>query len=148
MNFTKRLTILNQQEIDDLYAQPEFSKEDRHHFFALNDTERLYLKKLTNPDAKIWFVLQLGYFRAKHLFYDINLSKSYHDIRHIRSAFLNGIDIKNRIPDRISQIRYRDEILEFTGYQSIDKKNKRAISSSRRNIWHNQSQGVKLLWRF
>ena len=139
MNFTKRLTILNQQEIDDLYAQPEFSKEERHHFFALNDTERLYLKKLTNPDAKIWFVLQLGYFRAKHLFYDINLSKSYHDIRHIRSAFLNGIDIKNRIPDRISQIRYRDKILEFTGYQSIDKKNKRAMDkfikeSARRSL--------------
>ena len=34
---SNRLSILNKQEFSDLYGLPKFTKDDRVHFFAIND---------------------------------------------------------------------------------------------------------------
>lgn len=132
------LNILNQQEINNLYALPKFSKEERPYFFSIGDIEQTYIKRLLTTDAKIWFILQLGYFRAKKRFFDIDYSKSYQDLRYIR-GMMGGVDFNNGIPDKKAQARYRKKILEITGCQAIDQKARSSIQkflreAARRNL--------------
>ncbi len=139
MSSSKRLSILNQLEYDELYALPQFRKEDRPEFFSLNDAELSYLNRLSKSNSKAYFLLQLGYFRVKRRFFDVNLSKPHHDLRYVQRNFLNNAVIEKWIPSRNSKAQYRNKILEFTGFHAIDEKSRRALKkfakeSVRRNL--------------
>lgn len=136
---SNRLSILNKHEFDDLYGLPKFSKDDRVHFLALNDEEIAFLNRLLKPHLKAYFLLQLGFFKAKNRFFDIDLSKHYQDLRYIKLHFLNGAQIATQQPNKNSKSRYRAKILELTGSQASDEKAKRATkkfakTSARRNL--------------
>ena len=136
---SNRLSILNKQEFSDLYGIPKFTKDDRVHFFAINDEEIGFLKRLVKPNLKAFFLLQLGFFKAKNRFFDIDLSKHYQDLRYIKLHFLNGAKITFQQPNKNSMSRYRAKILDLTGYRAFDDKAKCAAkkfakTSARRNL--------------
>ena len=56
-----RLAILTASEIDDLFALPRFTKEDRQLYFDLNPVEQEAAAAYNFPVAA-HFVLQLGHF--------------------------------------------------------------------------------------
>ncbi len=53
-----RLSILTAPEIEDLYARPRFTPEDRSLYFALSPSERLVVAEVRSAAAH--FILQLG----------------------------------------------------------------------------------------
>ena len=64
-----RLKILGGDEIDALYAHPRFTHEERVEHFALSPAEVAALEQLHSIKSKIFFILQLGYFEARHMFF-------------------------------------------------------------------------------
>jgi hypothetical protein len=46
MPYSKRLTILHEAEINDLYGIPSLSLEEKRIRFALNDLERDFIKSI------------------------------------------------------------------------------------------------------
>ena len=87
MTQTKRLTILTPEEIYDIYSPPKFNDEEREYFFSLNDQERKLFDSYRDVNAKICFVLQLGQFKAKKLFFVFGKKESEADINYISSPY-------------------------------------------------------------
>ncbi len=78
MKRRKRLRILSNSEINDLYGRPQFSDEDRIEYFSLSTAEKLIIEDLRLLKSKVSFILKLGYFKAKHLFFAINFLDFIH----------------------------------------------------------------------
>ncbi|NJR65276.1 MAG: DUF4158 domain-containing protein, partial [Leptolyngbyaceae cyanobacterium CRU_2_3] len=72
MDELKRIQLLTDAEISDLYDRPDFNKEEREFFFTLNQAEEKLLTHYRNARTQVYFILQLGYFKAKQQFFDIN----------------------------------------------------------------------------
>jgi hypothetical protein len=60
-----RLTILTPKEIQAVYGIPQFTPEERDAYFALDPREKQALTGYRTFTAKTYFILQLGYFKAK-----------------------------------------------------------------------------------
>jgi len=65
----RRLKILEQNEIDEIYGLPRFSDDEREQYFALTSLEMATLDELHSVKSKIVFILQLGYFKARSMFF-------------------------------------------------------------------------------
>jgi len=65
----KRLKILTNNEIQELYGLPHFFQDGREKYFYLNPLEMEELNNLRSKSSKVYFILQLGYFKAKKMFF-------------------------------------------------------------------------------
>lgn len=86
---SKRIYILNNAEIETLYALPHFTSEEREVFFALDETERNVLETIDHIPTKIHFILSLGHFKAKQRFFQYNHSSIEKDVKCIITPILN-----------------------------------------------------------
>ena len=71
----KRLSILGEDEIETLFGRPRFTHEERIQYFSLSQLEKDLLQGLRSVKSQAYFVLQLGYFKAKHLFFILASSR-------------------------------------------------------------------------
>ena len=70
---TKRLNILSPREIAELFGLPNFSDEERSFYFTLDPDEKKIMLSLGSKMSRIFFILQLGYFKAKQNFFNLDL---------------------------------------------------------------------------
>ncbi len=92
MHQHKKITILSEAEIVDIYAYPHLTDNERQDYFYLNKTELQALEKLKKPGAKLYFILQLGYFKSSNMLHDICFEKSTADIHYIlKSNYFNNV---------------------------------------------------------
>jgi len=69
----KRLKILTETEIADLFGPSTLNSNDQRFFFALNEIELIHCQKIRRRDQRCMFVELLGYFKVK----PITLSAGY-----------------------------------------------------------------------
>jgi hypothetical protein len=70
----KRLTIPSEAEKLALYGLPNFDDFQRIEFLAMTDNERSLAFRRTGLLARIYCLLQIGYFKAKQAFFRFSLS--------------------------------------------------------------------------
>ena len=112
-----RLTILSSEEMDELFGAPRFNDKDRDLYFELNNQE-LEAAQARRGAAGVYLVLLLGYFRAKHQFFDVTSGVAQEDINYIVGRYFP--DVRERlltVPSRPTLQSLQDEILELTGYR-------------------------------
>lgn len=90
---SKRIYILNEQEINALYALPNFSANDREIFFSLNESEYKILDEIVALSTKIHFILQLGYFKAKQRLFQYDYSAVVPDVKFIIQKYFSNIQL-------------------------------------------------------
>lgn len=66
----KRLQILGEDEIADLYGLPHFSPKEQSEYFALSPRETAAIEQMHSIKSRIYAILQLGYFKARQLLID------------------------------------------------------------------------------
>jgi hypothetical protein len=59
----KRLRILGEEEIDALYGRPRFTPDERQEYFAFAPQELTALEQFRSHSARLYCMLQLGYFK-------------------------------------------------------------------------------------
>jgi len=115
----ERLRILDNQELYDLYGLPRFSFEDRCQYFTITDDEKVILSELKGLKSKVYFILQIGYFKARQMFFILRYDEIKEDIQHILSAYFLDenllVDINVAKNTRLKQ---QARILELFGYQA------------------------------
>ncbi|MCD4831742.1 MAG: DUF4158 domain-containing protein [Anaerohalosphaeraceae bacterium] len=79
----KRLSILPKDEIEKLFGLPKFTHEDRLIYFSLNQAEKEVAYSHRSLRARVNFVLQLGYFKAKNMFFVFDFHMVKEDAQHI-----------------------------------------------------------------
>mgnify|MGYP003580979579 CR=1 FL=1 len=95
----KRLRILGDDEIQALYGWPHFTDDERLEYFALSPTEKASLEQLHSIKSRIYFILQLGYFKSHHLGFVFDLPDVEEDAQYIQTQYfpdfqLDDLDIR------------------------------------------------------
>ena len=83
----KRLKILGDDEIEALYGRPRFTPEERVHYFSLSPREKAALEQFHTIKSRLYYILQLGYFKARHLFFVFSLPEVEEDARYIQARY-------------------------------------------------------------
>ena len=60
---SKRIKILNDPEVRDLYSVPSFADEQKRFFFILNDNEKQQINQLKERKYRCAAIALLGYFK-------------------------------------------------------------------------------------
>ena len=69
MTNLKRIYLLPEAEIAALYARPVFNQIEQQLYFELNQVELNILSQFGTIKTKVYFILQLAYFKAKPIFH-------------------------------------------------------------------------------
>ncbi|CAM3486255.1 transposase (plasmid) [Xenorhabdus nematophila ATCC 19061] len=83
----KRLHILNPSEVRELYERPVFNQADREEYFSLDPYTTNIVAELNKPETRIYFILLIGYFRAKPVIPKFNLNEVAEDAEYIRKTY-------------------------------------------------------------
>lgn len=129
----KRLRILDEDEIEIIYNIPNFTYEDRYEYFSLTQPEKELLDTLRSVKSKAYFILQLGYFKAKRLFFTFDLHEVEEDLRHILKEHFNGSKITDLSSiGKVTKLKQQHLLLELFNYQSCDAEKRRQIEKKAR----------------
>ncbi|MGP6192138.1 MAG: Tn3 family transposase [Vulcanimicrobiaceae bacterium] len=120
--YASRLTILEDQEIEELYGRPQFTHDERVHFFSLTPQERRIVDRQNDLANRVLFILQAGYFKAKTMFFSFEFDDVRDDVRYIvQEHYLRFRDHELNAPI-LKQARHAQQrrILELYGYRACD----------------------------
>lgn len=120
-DFNTRLTILSKAEIDDLYALPQLNDDERAFYFSLDDEEMLEMKSLKSIETRVHFILQLGYFKTKNLFFDTTFEMCLDDVRYISNTYFNGVDITQSSVTKRTKFHNYARILKCVAYTFLNQ---------------------------
>ena len=89
----KRIQLLSDTEVEELYARPEFSSNEQALYFSLNKSEQSALQCYANLKTRVYFTLQLGYFKVTQQFFSFNFEEVKNDTGFILSIYYSGSDL-------------------------------------------------------
>jgi hypothetical protein len=87
MNTLKRLYLLPDAEIAELYARPVFNKNEQQLYFEMNQVEWNAFSQFGTIKTKVYFILQLAYFKAKSQFFTFKFDDARADVDYILAKF-------------------------------------------------------------
>ncbi len=90
MKNTAHIQLLTDAEIESLYARPEFNYTEREGYFYIEDNDDVLVNKFVGLKSKLYFILQLGYFRAKQQFYTFTLEDVHSDCNYILNKYFSS----------------------------------------------------------
>ena len=61
--------MLEGDEVEALYGRPCFTHEEMRSILALSPKEKAALDQLHSLKSRVYFILQLGYFKARRMFF-------------------------------------------------------------------------------
>lgn len=82
--FVERITILSINEINNIYNLPRLSEEERGLYFTMDAEERTIAQSHRSLNMKVFFILQLGYFKAKKMFFVLTNNEIKEDLQFIK----------------------------------------------------------------
>src|SRR5919109_2891822 len=118
----RRLRILGDDEIDVLYGRPRFTQEERMEYFTLSREEQMVLAQLHSLKSRLHFVLQLGYFKARHLFFVFALPEVMEDALYIRDQYFPGVQFTDIAITKVTRLRQQRFILALSNYRNCHAK--------------------------
>jgi TnpA family transposase len=127
--YTDRLTILDDQEIEALYGRPRFNHDERVHFFGLTPEERALADRHYTLANRVLFILQVGYFKAKTLFFAFELDEVREDARHVLQRYYPGGDPAELAAPVLKQTRHAQQrkILDLFGFRACQTDERGAL---------------------
>lgn len=118
---SRRLSILSTSEIDDLYAMPRFTDEERRLYFDLSEAERAAAGAIRTASVAVHLILQLGYFKAKRQFFLYEFDQVADDIACILELYFPGRDIASvKMISKPTRLEQHQTILTLFNYRSCD----------------------------
>ena len=119
---SRRLRILGEDEIEAIYGRPRFTHEERIEYFSLSQPEKALLLQLRSVKSQAYFVLQLGYFKAKHLFFIFDLHEVAEDLQYVLEQHFDKKKITRlSAVDKDTRLKQQRLILERFNYRSCDE---------------------------
>jgi TnpA family transposase len=128
----KRLRILGEDEIEALYGRPHFTDEERLEYFALSPTEKATLDQLHSIKSRIYFILQLGYFKSHHMFFVFDLPEVEEDARHIQRQYFPNFQLDDLAITKVTRLRQQGFLLRLYNYRSCDAEQRQALAAKAR----------------
>src|ERR1700738_4400721 len=115
-----RLKILSDDEIDALYGRPRFTQEERVEYFTLSAQEKVALAQLHSHKSKAFFILQLGYFKARRMFFVFGLNDVQEDAAYVREKYSLHFDDADAEIAKGTRLKQHKLILELCHHRNAD----------------------------
>jgi len=113
----RRLKILGQDEIDEIYGLPRFSDEERELYFALTPSEEAaIIEDLHSTKSKTAFILQLGYFKARRMFFIFTANDVAADLNHVADRYFPGTADPDCTVSKRTRLKHQRLILALCKY--------------------------------
>ena len=125
----QRLKILGDDEIAALYGLPRLTPEQRIEYFSLSARERSALETLGTIQSRIYFLLQLGYFKARQMFFAISAEEVQEDIRYILETHFPSCRSTHFAVSKNTQTRHQLLILELCSYRACDSATRQQLEA-------------------
>lgn len=120
-----QLATLNATEKRQFDSPPSFSQADRHRYFSIPTQFRPIISRISRPDNKIGFVLQLGYFRSSARFYPADQFKQ-RDITYVKRLLnCDEADLAQYTGTIVT--RHRQRLLTTLNWQEADAEAKEQL---------------------
>jgi TnpA family transposase len=124
----KRLKILTKSEIQQLYDLPNFTYKEKDIYFSLNPLEEKEVQLLRTFPSKIYFILQLGYFKSKKIFFVFEFHEVQEDTQYIVERYFPDVqELPNIKMPRSSRIVQQERILKLLNYQNCNQERKNIL---------------------
>lgn len=141
-----RLSILSDQEIDDLYGFPCFTEEDRRLYFDLSAVEKAAAGEIRTASVALHLILQLGYFKAKRQFFSYESHEVVDDMRFILEAYFPGRSICDiKMPSRPTRSQLQKTVLDLFKYQLCGVSEKEEVEAKAQRIAMFSTQPIYIL---
>ena len=118
---TKRLNILNDSEIEDLYSRPQLSEEERIGAFELMLEEQTLLSSNFSIETKVDAIIRLAYFKQKAQFFSFTLHEVKEDVNHVLERYFPGATLEKQRLGHEAKLRSQQWVLATTGYQLFNQ---------------------------
>ena len=128
----KRLRILGDDEIQALYRRPHFTDDERLECFALSPTEKAALEQLHSIKSRIYFILQLGYFKSHHMFFVFDLPEVEEDARYVQAQYFPNFQLDDLDITKVTRLRQQSLILELFRYRICAAEQREALAAKAR----------------
>src|SRR5665648_298884 len=117
-----RIKILEDHEIDELYGLPRFYPDDRTYYFSLTQAERDISNSYRTLENRVLFILQVGYFKAKTMFFSFEFNEVHDDVRHILQQHFSFSPDIQWIEPVLRQTKHpqQQKILALYGYRTCN----------------------------
>lgn len=125
----KRLKILEEDELEILYGRPHFTPEDQQEYFTLSREEHALLDQFHSRTSRLYCVLQLGYFKARHLFFVFEVSDVMVDAVYIRDQYFPGLSCTDLTVTKVTRLRQQHLILALYNYRTCRAKERQQLAS-------------------
>lgn len=109
-----RIRVLSDDEIEALYGRPHFTHEERVEYFAPSVPENAALAQWRLPNAKMLFVLQLGYFKARKMFFVFEPREVEEDLRFLREHYFPDAPDSNPDISKVTRLKQHRSILHLS----------------------------------
>ena len=115
-NDPRRLKVLSNAEIDNLYSLPVFDHSDREDYFSMDENVKKFVFGLRKFESRVYFILLLGYFRAKPLIHNFSATDVSEELNYVLNKYFNDKKLsKFNLPDKF-RIRLMNRLLEHVGF--------------------------------
>ena len=131
-----RLHILTHDEVQSIFSLPQFTAAERGLYFSLTPAELEALAPARSFASKLNFILQLGYFKARHLFFNFAWQAVAADVEFIRQKYFpNG---KKKLLDLLQVVkntvfRQRRIIAALGNYQFCGRSQRAMLTQAAKN---------------
>ena len=117
----KRIRVLKDEEYQQIYGLPTFSREEQEWFFELTQQELSVLDTAATTETKIDAILQLGYFKAKQSFFAWTFNSVQSDFDYIRHRYFDSVITTKSTIGRKAKYNNQQWVLSLFGYALFSK---------------------------
>lgn len=142
---SKRLNILTAAEVAAIYSLPQFTVEDRAHFFSLAADDQAALSQWHTSTSRIFFVLQLGYFKAVQQFFVFDLPEVIQDVYWIQQTHFPDREMPTGVIAKGTRLKQQAIILQLCHYRHCGELERRELFSKAEQIVRISSKPVFVL---
>jgi Transposase and inactivated derivatives, TnpA family len=113
----KLLTVLSDAEQEAIYGLPDFDDAQRLEYLALSETELALATSRPGLDTKVYCVLQIGYFKAKHAFFRFDWNEVEDDCAFVLSRYFQGEPFAQKVITKHEHYTQRERIADLFGHR-------------------------------
>lgn len=145
-----RLAILTGEEIDELYGLPRFTEDERLLYFDLSAQEQAAIAPRRETNG-VFLILQLGYFKAKRQFFDVDTDTVREDIDHIVARHFPDLSKKSLLGKGIqprsptTRIELQKLVLQLLNFRPWNRPERHALTERIQHLATRSTQPRYLL---
>lgn len=141
----RRLQILGEDEIAAMFGRPLFNYEERVHYFSWSPPEKAALNQFHTFQSRIFYILQLGYFKARQQFFTFALQDVLADASYVQQTYFPDFPLTDFGITKGTRGKQQRFILDLFRYRFCTRAERRLLVGRARDAARISSKPIYIL---